>query len=156
MTSFIGNSKVANLADYRGKVQFVTTTAIFATDAAEVSHGEIEGGMMATEGEVRQAELAVVGAQTDTKIARLEGKLDLVIVKLDTVNENTLATRREIKDSERSIKANAWVPAVGLLAVIVGLAFGLPSIFDLGMKLRETISKEIHEQVQTLPSNTPR
>jgi hypothetical protein len=34
---------------------------------------------MATEGELRAAEIAAAEARTDTKIARLEGKLDLVL-----------------------------------------------------------------------------
>jgi hypothetical protein len=75
--------------------------------------------------------------------------------KLEAVNENTIAgrqevvtVRQEIKHSERAVKANAWVIGVGLLAVIVAVAVGLPTIFDLGMKQRETIAKEVHEQLQ--------
>ena len=108
---------------------------------------------MATEGELRAAEIAAAEARTDTKIARLEGKLDLVITKIDAVNENTIATRREVKDSERAVKANAWVIGIGLLAVIIALAFGLPSIFDLGVKQRDAIVKEVQDQLQkVLPS----
>jgi hypothetical protein len=103
---------------------------------------------MATEGELRGAEIAAAEARTDTKIARLEGKLDLVLSKLDAVSENTIATRREVKDSERAVKANAWVIGIGMLAVIIALLFGLPSIFDLGMKQRDTIVKEVQEQLQ--------
>ena len=110
---------------------------------------------MATEGELRAAEIAAAEARTDTKIARLEGKLDLVLSKLDTVNENTLAgrhdviaIRQEIKDSERAVKNNTWLIGLGLLAVIVALAVGLPTIFDWGVKQRDTIVKEVQEQLQ--------
>jgi hypothetical protein len=82
------------------------------------------------------AKLKTVGAETDTKIARLEGKLDLVISKLDGVREDG-----------RSTRANMWVIGVSLALLIIGVAAAAPAIFDLGMKVREGISKEIQEQV---------
>ncbi len=112
-----------------------------------------EANKMATEGELRAAEIAAAEARTDTKIAKLEGKLDLVISKLDAINETTSATRKEVKDSERAVKANGWVIFGALLAAIVVIAFGLPAVFDLGTKLRDTIAKEVqvqlHKQDQT-------
>jgi hypothetical protein len=75
--------------------------------------------------------------------------------KLEAVNENTIAgrqevvtVRQEIKHSERAVKANAWVIGFGLLGVIIALVIGLPTIFDLGTKQRDTISKEVQEQLQ--------
>lgn len=128
----------------------ITEASALASPQATTS----DEAKMANEGELRAAEIAAAEARTDTKIARLEGKLDLVITKIDAVNENTIATRREVKDSERAVKANAWVIGIGLLAVIIALAFGLPSIFDLGVKQRDAIVKEVQDQLQkVLPSS---
>jgi hypothetical protein len=122
---------------------------------ALISNLEAKEAEMASEGEVRTEAIAAAEARTDTKIAKLEGKLDLVLAKLETVNENTIAgrqevsaVRQEIKHSERAVKANAWVIGFGLLGVIIALVIGLPTIFDLGTKQRDTISKEVQEQLQ--------
>ena len=91
---------------------------------------------MATEGEVRAAEIAAAEARTDTKITRMEGKLDLVISKLDDVREDGRATR-----------ANLWVVGLGLAVLIVAMITLFPVVLDLGMKTRESITKEVQEQV---------
>jgi hypothetical protein len=78
------------------------------------------------------AKLKTVAAETDTKLARLEGKVDLVLSKLDGVREGNRHTQTIIISS---------VIALALLIV------GLPVIFDLGSKFRETITKEIQEQM---------
>jgi hypothetical protein len=100
-----------------------------------------------------KAEIGTAEARTDTKIARLEGKMDIVIIKLDAVNESTLAMRRDVKDSERAIKANAWVIFAALAAILIGLIATIPAIFDWGFKMREVIDKEIH--VHQPPVNSP-
>jgi hypothetical protein len=103
-----------------------------------------ETDVMATEGE-KTAEIAAAEARGDTKIARLETKLDLVIAKIETVNQNTLETRRDLKNSERAVKTNARVLAVGIFAVLMALAFGLPAVIDFGTKLWEGITKAVQE-----------
>src|ERR1043166_7319911 len=95
-----------------------------------------QGKEMATEGEVRAAEIAAAEARTDTKITRMEGKLDLVISKLDDVREDGRATR-----------ANLWVVGLGLAVLIVAMITLFPVVLDLGMKTRESITKETQEQV---------
>jgi hypothetical protein len=93
------------------------------------------GVSMATQAELTEAQIAAAEARTDTKIVRLEGKLDIVLSKLDEVREDGRATR-----------ANMWVIGVSLALLIIGVVAAAPVIFDLGMKTREAISKEIHEK----------
>jgi len=105
------------------------------------------------------AKIARSEAQTETKIARLEGKLDLVVAKLDVVNETTAALRQEVKESERSVKANAWVifgALLGSIVVVVGILVTImPAVFDIGMRSRESLTKEVHDQLETLLKKSP-
>jgi hypothetical protein len=102
---------------------------------------EPEGYAMATEGEVRAAEIAAAEARTDTKIVRIEGKIDLVI-------ESVRASREEARDNRRAVIANGWV-IFGALVVIVGILYtAAPVILDFGFKWREAITKEVQEQVR--------
>lgn len=126
----------------------VDTSAIFEATAVNIggskyeivplpvlTHAErtkIKGGDMATEGELRVAEIAAAEARTDTKIARMEGKLDLVISKLDDVREDNRATR-----------ANQWVIGLGLAVLIVAIATLFPVFFDVGLKLGDLIEKKV-------------
>jgi hypothetical protein len=78
------------------------------------------------------AQLKTVSAETDTKIARLDGKR-LLATKMDNVNENTLAIRREVKDSERAVKANTWVifGAIAVRCSTQRAARGQPAVIHL-------------------------
>ena len=81
--------------------------------------------VMATEGELRAAEIAAAEARTDTKIARLEGKLDLVL-------ESVRSSRDEARDNRRAVIANAWV-IFGALIVVIGIIVTVaPAILDFG------------------------
>jgi hypothetical protein len=101
---------------------------------ADVTRDEIDAKLEASE------------ARADTKLARLEGKLDLVV-------ETVRSSRDEARDNRRAIIANLWV-IFGVLVAIVGILFTvLPTVLDLGFKWRETISKEVETQVQKAPSH---
>ena len=78
------------------------------------------------------AKIALSNAQTDTKFARLEGKLDLVLSKMAEVQESTRATR-----------ANQWVIGTALAVLIVALAFGVPTVFGFGLQLRDVVHSEV-------------
>jgi hypothetical protein len=97
------------------------------------------------------AKLTTVSAQTDTKLARLEGKLDLVITELRSVND----TYKNVRDGQRATIANLWVVFAALAAIIIGSIAAAPVIFDLGMKLRETITKEVQERTPPPPPLPP-
>jgi hypothetical protein len=87
------------------------------------------------------AKIDAAEARTDTKIARLEGKLDLIV-------EAVRSSRDEAREGRRAIIANSWV-VFGALVVIIGILYTVaPMIFDLGFKWRETISKEVETQFQ--------
>jgi hypothetical protein len=94
------------------------------------------------------AKLATMAAQTDTKIARLEGKLDVVIIEIRSVND----TFRNVRDGQRAVIANIWVVFAALAAIIIGAIAAAPGIFDLGIKLRETITKEVQERTSSPPA----
>jgi hypothetical protein len=95
---------------------------------------------MATESELRAAEIAAAEARTDTKITRMEGKLDLVISKLDGVREDN-----------RSTRANQWVIGFGLAVLIVAVAALFPVFFDMGSKVHEIIEKAVQSRVTNMP-----
>lgn len=77
-------------------------------------------------------------ARGDTKLARMEGKMDLVLVKLDDVLESGRATR-----------ANGWVIGFGLAGLIVAIVLLFPVIYDFGAKTRDVIRDEVKQQIET-------
>jgi hypothetical protein len=108
---------------------------------------------MATEAELTDAKIAASEARGDTKIARMEGKLDLVLEAVRT-------SREEARDNRRAVIANGWV-IFGALVVVLGIMVTVaPVVFDMGFKWRETISREVQERMPApIPSvrpNTPR
>jgi len=76
--------------------------------------------------------------RTDTKIARMEGKLDLVIDKISNLREDN-----------KHLHNNTFAVGISLAILIIGVAAIAPVIFDLGMRARETISREIQERFLT-------
>jgi hypothetical protein len=101
------------------------------------------------------AEIAAAEARTDTKIVRLEGKIDLVISKLDAANTINAAIRQEVRDSGRAVIANAWVIFAAMVGIVAIVATVGPMIFDLGIRTREANTKDIQERLPTLPPTGP-
>jgi hypothetical protein len=102
-----------------------------------------------------QAQIAASEARGDTKIARLEGKLDLVISKLDGINvrfDDARGDAREARATAHSdniaTRANIWVAALGLIAAIVAIYALFPTFFDMGSKMRDLVEKEVGRVVQ--------
>ena len=100
-----------------------------------------EPGEMASQDDLVDAKIAAVEARTDTKIVRLEGKLDLVLSKIG-----------DVREGQRWVVANIWVVFAALAAIIIGSIAAAPAIFDLDVRVRETITKEIQER---MPAPTP-
>ena len=95
-----------------------------------------------------EAKLGKAAAETDTKIARLEGKLDLVL-------EAVKGASADARDNRRAIIANGWV-IFGALVVVLGIMVTVaPVIFDMGFKWRETISREIQDRIPTIQHTPP-
>lgn len=89
--------------------------------------------------EEMDAKIAASEARTDTKIARLEGKLDLVITKIDHVTESNRFLHKEVADSRRAVIANGWIIFAAIIAVIAILVTAGPAIFELGIKIGDII-----------------
>lgn len=85
--------------------------------------------------------LAIEGseARAETKAARLDGKIDLVIEKIDRLN----GRMDELRDDNRATRSNIWVVGFGLAALIVAIFLGLPAVFSLGTQLRDMVAKEV-------------
>jgi hypothetical protein len=104
-----------------------------------------EGPAMSNSDDLTDAKIAAAEARTDAKIARSEGKLDLVLSKLD-----------DMREDNRSLRTNINAVGIGLALLIIACVAGAPVVIDFGFKLRETISKEVLDQVQTVaPKRTP-
>ena len=93
------------------------------------------------------AKLKTVAAETDTKLVRLEGKMDLILSKLDVVREDNRQLRNDVREDHRHTRNNQIATFIGLALLIIGIVAVAPAIFDLGSKFRETITKEIQEQM---------
>ena len=114
---------------------------IAPTDAAS----DPQGAAMSNSDDLTEAKIAAAEARTDAKIARSEGKLDLVLSKLD-----------DMREDNRSLRTNINAVGIGLALLIIACVAGAPVVIDFGFKLRETISKEVRDQVQTIaPKRTP-
>jgi len=87
------------------------------------------------------AKLGQISAETDTKIARIDGKLDLLLSKMG-----------EVVESGRATRANQWVIATALAVIMVALGFGIPALFGNGLQLRDVIHNEV---VESLPKVAP-
>ena len=86
-------------------------------------------------------------ARTDAKFARLDGKIDLLIGKVDALNIRI----DDVRADGRSTRANIWVVAFGLAALIVAALVGFPSIFNMGTQLRGMVQKEVQMVLPSLP-----
>ncbi|MGO9399746.1 MAG: hypothetical protein ACLP19_18165 [Xanthobacteraceae bacterium] len=103
--------------------------------------------------EEMKAEIALSEAHADTKIARMEGKLDLVLSKLDGLNvrfEDARNDAREARTTAHSdnvtTRANIWVVGLGLAVLIVAVAALLPVFFSIGAQVRDLVHNEIQSQ----------
>lgn len=119
-------------------LQLVTSNPEFSRPSRypPESQTEMDSNGMATEDDLEKARIAESEARTETKIARLEGKLDLVLSKLDDVREDN-----------RSTRANQWVIGLGLAVLIVAIAALFPVFFDLGSKVHDLIDRTVQSHL---------
>jgi hypothetical protein len=94
-----------------------------------------------TRGEI-DAKLAAAAAETDTKFARLEGKLDLVISKIEDA-------RAGAHSDNVATRANVWIVFAVVVAIIAALYAFFPVFFDFGSKVQERIADEIKARFPT-------
>jgi len=112
---------------------------IFSHDPAQYAQGNAMSEP--TREEIREA-IGAGEARSDTKIVRIEGKLDLVLSKLDDVRQDNRTTR-----------ANQWVIGLGLAVLIVAIVALIPVFFSMGSQIRDLVHAEVHDQ---LPAPTAR
>lgn len=131
-----------------------------------LSEERSESDDMATADDLVDAKIAAAEARGDTKSMRLEGKLDLVLLKLDsndrkldTYNATAEAIRREVKDSERAVRANGWVIFAAISGLIVGVVAIIatvgPFLFEQGAKQDEITTRKVHEEFQKFIQQPP-
>jgi hypothetical protein len=116
---------------------------------------------MAAQDDLVDAKIAASEARGDTKIARMEGKLDLVISKIDAMNirfDDARGDAREARATAHSdnvaTRANIWLAFFGIVAVIVAIYALFPTFFDMGSKMRDSIEKEVTRQIPQPPGAT--
>jgi hypothetical protein len=90
------------------------------------------------------AKIGAAEARGDTKIARIEGKLDLVISKL-----------AEVQESGRATRGTLWAIGLGLAALILAVAFGVPAIYTLGTQTRDIVRDEVKAALPAPPQPAP-
>jgi hypothetical protein len=135
---------------YRGFQEDDRDWAEIQAAVRAVAEGDKIGGdrqeqVMSNSDDLTDAKIAAVEARTDTKIAKVEGKLDLVLSKLD-----------DMREDNRTLRTNVNAVGIGLALLIIACVAATPVVIDFGFKLRESISKEVLEQVQTVaPKRAP-
>jgi hypothetical protein len=148
----IGGPSIAPHVNDNATLQLGNTSAF----SPRRSHWDTAGAPNVPEGTVKmsdptreeiQAQIAASEARGETKFARLEGKLDLVLSKIDNSNSHYSDLKADIADSRRSTVANVWVVFGTVVALLIGLVAAAPAIFDLGSKFRETITKEVQDRI---------
>lgn len=83
-----------------------------------------------------KAEISASEARGETKITLFAGKLDLVLSKLD-----------DVRQDNRTSRANQWVIGFGLAVLIVAVAALFPVFFSMGSQIRDLVHMEVHDQL---------
>lgn len=123
---------------------------------ADRSQDSTSRGMsMATESELRAAEISAAEARGETKIARLEGKIDTAVA---TLLGEMHAIRDDVRQSDQYQRDTRWVLLVSVVTVglaLGGLAVGLvtygDALFGRGMNVRDVIQSTIKDYQATQP-----
>lgn len=89
------------------------------------------------------AKIAASEARNETKIARLEGKLDLLLEKANQAAMAAEQSEKAIKEEGRATRANIVVLGTALALLIIGLVALFPVIFDLGEHIREMVEQAV-------------
>ncbi len=90
---------------------------------------------MTSQDDLVYAKIAAAEVRTDTKVVRLEGKIDLVLSRLDGMSAKFDALR----DDNRSARANQWIIGFGLAVLIVAVAALFPVFFSIGTQVRDLV-----------------
>ena len=113
--------------DVLAALQAIAQAAVAKKPFRQIAEGVIMADLAREE---IDAKIAASEARGDTKIARIEGKLDLVISKLDAGNTRTTDVLTEVREQGRATRSNTIVVGLGVLAVMIAIAALRPSVFD--------------------------
>jgi len=100
------------------------------------------------------AKVELSESKSDTKFARLEGKLDLVLSQLSSQIANVSTQLSDVKgqiqesrlvsrDERRSMRSDTILATVSIAILIVAIAALFPVFFDIGTKVKDFVSDEV-------------
>jgi hypothetical protein len=117
------------------------------------------GDQMATEGEVRAAEIAAAEARTDNKITRLEGRLELIAqginAKLDALTGQVAEHRRDRNLIIGTIVGTVVVATIALGGLYVAMATYADAMFGRGMNVRDVLQATVKETLEQTKKAEP-
>lgn len=86
------------------------------------------------------AKIAASEARTDTKFAKLEGKLDLILNKVDRLEGDSQRTRATVRNTGLTL----FFGLASLMVAISALAFnGFLGSFNAGVRVRDIVREEV-------------
>jgi hypothetical protein len=118
---------------------------------------------MATEADLRAAEIAAAEARGETKIARLEGKIDTAVATLlgemRAIRDDVRQADQYQRDSRLFILGAILAGVLSLAALAFAMATYGDAIFGRGMNVRDviqtTIKDTIEQQKRAAPTPPP-
>lgn len=87
------------------------------------------------------AKIAAAEARTDVKFAKIEGKLDLIVSRLDTINTNATDAKSEARTTRRTIVGTGLSLGALILAIA---AFGV-NVFGMGSRVDDIARAEARQ-----------
>jgi hypothetical protein len=93
--------------------------------------------------EIIDDKVAASEARGETKLVRLEGKLDLIMKTIDDL-------ARESKIDSRATRSNQLVVGFGLAALIVAIAALFPVFFGMGDRIHDIVDRAVSDHSRSL------
>lgn len=129
----------------------------------EVSDVKVRGRVMATEGDLTTEKIAASEARSDTKVVRLEGKIDTAVATLlgemRAIRDDVRQADQYNRDSRLVILGAIIASVLALGGLAVGLATYGDALFGRGMNVRDVIQTTIKDfqdtQKKTGPTQAP-
>jgi hypothetical protein len=132
-------------SDEGQKINYVSEGVFYQPRSASVKSGSEDVSDSLGRSEI-DAKIAASEARMETKIVRLEGKIDALIGLSTTISSHQDA-------NASSLKTNIWAATAIIVATILGL-FAIaatigPSAFSFGAQMRDLVRSEVQSQTNT-------
>lgn len=98
--------------------------------------------------------VALAEARSDTKLARLEGKLDLLLSETTATRREAEAARHEASGTKTTIIVTGIATVVALAALLMAVITYGDAIFSRGMSVRDVV-KAVAEEQRSKPPSSP-